>query len=177
MSNSDVKTLTPEEALSNAKKHRKPKPKQKKKTVKKLTEALPAKRPAHRPSQYSPELVQSLLDYFENYPKWEKIKIGSKMQTFPNPMPTISGWFRSIGWMTRDTFFRYVKENKEFSDAWDQCKEIQKEFLIYHGLTGRYQPQFAKFVAINFTDMRDNVVHQIDPNANTFKLNYNLEDE
>lgn len=173
----NVKTLTPEEALKNAKQQVKKKVKPKKKPVKKLTEEAPVKRPPHRPSQYSPELVQSLLDYFTNYPKWEKVKIGSKMQTLPNPMPTISGWFRSIGWMTRDTFFRYIKENKDFSDAWDQCKEIQKEFLIYHGLAGRYQPQFAKFVAINFTDMRDNVVHQVDPNANTFKLNYNLEEE
>ena len=54
-----------------------------------------------------------------------------------------------------DTLHEWKKQHKEFSEAYDRAKNVQKAILIEGGLTGRFNTQFAKFVAINCHGMSE----------------------
>lgn len=52
------------------------------------------------------------------------------------------------------TLRSYAGEDKVFSKAWEECKGIQKDFIITAGINGLSHPTFSMFMATNFTDMR-----------------------
>ena len=106
-----------------------------------------------RPTLYRPEYGPMLLDYFKtnsspisgekdkkiaysNFPTLEEfavVKLNIGMSTF-------RGW--------RDKY-------PEFNSVCEQAQSIQKTILIKNGIVGIYNPMVMKFVAINCTDMRD----------------------
>ena len=69
-------------------------------------------------------------------------------------MPTFEGFAKEIN-VNVDTLKAWRDVHEEFSASYKKCKDIQKRFLLSHGLTGGYNSSFAKFVAINCTDMVD----------------------
>lgn len=62
--------------------------------------------------------------------------------------PTFELFADSVG-VTNDTLLNWRDKYKHFAAAYDRCKNIQKGRTIAGGLTGRYNPQIVKFMAIN----------------------------
>lgn len=114
-----------------------------------------------RPSKYDESVCEALLRYFSKKPyrvryRWTKnAETGEREKTpeeeIPTDFPTIEGFCAKAG-ISKDTFYRWVGEHKEFSDAFAQARARQTEILVVNGLRGNYNPGFAQFVAINCLD-------------------------
>lgn len=107
------------------------------------------------PTKYRDDFPEKMIEYFSREPKMDKI--GQK-ELAPR-LPTFQICSKQILGVSYDTMQEYRHHYKEFSDAYRLCKELQKEFIIRFGLNGMFNPGFAKFVAVNTTDMRDTVTH------------------
>jgi len=116
-----------------------------------------------RPSKYKPEYCQAIIDFFSG-PKSERIVKSvttgkneyekTEYVTVPCELPTLAKFARKIG-VNKDTVIEWTKQHKEFSDAYNDIKDLQKEFLVDNGLAGLYPPASFIFTAKNITDMRD----------------------
>jgi hypothetical protein len=111
--------------------------------------------------KYTDEVADKLLDFF-NQPLFAELN-GKMMPTF---LPTIEKFCADIK-IAKSTFYAWVKEYPKLSNAFDMAKQVQKDKLINLTLLGFYKEGFAKFVAINITDMRDerNLSHDISENV------------
>lgn len=120
-----------------------------------------------RPTDYKPEYCQMMLDHF-NQPlyitKKKEIASGGRKviieEEKPNSMPTFERFALNIG-VIHETLRNWCKSNPEFFAAYSACKDIQKNFILEHGMMGGYNAGFAKFVAVNVTDLRDKVTHEV----------------
>lgn len=137
-----------------------------------------------RPTKYLDTFPGDLLKHFQNAPLWFEMEVQKATasgdvvtitERIPGKMPTVESWCIKQD-ITTDTYWEWVHRYPEFSGAHYKCKAIQKDFLLFHAMPGRFNANFAKFVATNMTDLQEKVVHQVDPNANTFKLSYNLDE-
>jgi len=122
-----------------------------------------------RPTKYKPAFCQKMIDFFNRPNHFEEKKIphyksGKKtwndIKRFPTNLPTMVGFARHIkvGFATVYTWMdpQHASFHKEFLDTFTHiCKPMQKDFLIQAGLQGYYNPLFAKFVAINISDMKN----------------------
>lgn len=120
-----------------------------------------------RPSKYKSEFCQQLIAFFdvepyedkplEHYGKDGEVK-WTDYKRMANKLPTMRNFAKEIG-VSIDTVYEWVKQHKDFSDAFTQAKDLQKWFLIENGLNNCYNPAFAIFTAKNITDMKDKVEH------------------
>lgn len=121
-----------------------------------------------RPTKYDPKYCEEIISFF-SIPKTKQIVKREKLinkangttekeveyLTIPEGLPTFEKFARSIG-VCKDTIIsEWIKKHEEFSDAYNTCKSLQKEFLIDNGLQGLYPPASFIFVAKNITEMRD----------------------
>jgi len=110
-----------------------------------------------RPSKYEKEYAIKLLDFFSV----DVFRIiGGKKSL--NRFPTFERFAVSIG-VTHKTLQNWCKEKdkEEFLRAYELCKDIQKALIIEGSMTGDYNAAFAKFLAVNVTDLRDKVEQEI----------------
>lgn len=96
-----------------------------------------------RPTKYTEDFPQKLIDFF-NIPEIKKQ--GGKVVAEEYPMVVDFCLQEDI---SNDTFFRWVKEHKAFSDAYSKVKKIQEKFLVKNSIQNRYNPYFAQFVLMN----------------------------
>lgn len=82
--------------------------------------------------KYKGEYCEMMLRYFRNEAVY----------------PTFELFADSIG-VTNDTLLNWRDKYRHFGAAYDRCKNIQKGRTIAGGLTGKYNPQIVKFMAIN----------------------------
>ena len=134
---------------------------------------------AGRPTEYYPELCQEMIAFFDVEP-YEKIIIeeqirentekGTRSETkkyklVASKLPTFIAFARSKD-IHYATLNRWTKERvsdevdaplkyPEFYEAYNTCKEMQKDFLIQNGLQGTSPSSAFIFVAKNLTDMVD----------------------
>lgn len=114
-----------------------------------------------RPSKYRKEFCNALLEHF-NVPvttlkrvtKITKAGIVEVDVEQANPLPTLESFSRKIGIAPKNLLV-WVERYPEFRNAYDQAKAMQKDILNQNALMGRYSEGYAKFVAINCTDMVD----------------------
>lgn len=125
------------------------------------------KKKVGRPTKYTPDLCERIIEFFDiephtdveipHYKNGELAWMDKKRMA--NPLPTLYKFAKEngIGYQTIHDWVnpKHASFKKEFSEAFMCAKELQKNFLIENGLNGCYNPLFAKFVAINITDMRD----------------------
>lgn len=132
---------------------------------------------AGAPTKYDPSICEQMLEFFSgdhNHKEviMEKVtptKYGEatekRYQIVPNDLPFFEAFARKIG-VSYQTLRNWATEKEgdekdaplkhpEFFDAYNLCKQIQKEFLIHNGLAGAYPPASFIFVAKNITDMTD----------------------
>jgi hypothetical protein len=127
---------------------------------------------------YRKEATETLKEYYKD---GGLKKESTKSKLIPNKLPTLYQFARSIkvsywtvwNWAKGGDKGEEVKNKekytpeeleekeevkrqiKEFSNAYKESKELQKEFLISIGLSGAAPSPFAIFTAKNLTDMRD----------------------
>lgn len=119
------------------------------------------KRKVGRPTSYLPEYCEKLEEYFDQ-PLYIEVEVevgtGFKAKTKkvlrPNSLPTFEGFMVQYR-LTLSTVQDWKTKHENFRVSWERCKNIQKRFLVEHGLMNNYNSNFAKFVALNFTDMMD----------------------
>jgi len=117
--------------------------------------------PAGRPTKYNDDMPQSLIDFFDrDMHRVEIEEVASQGQAVtvqkikPNWFPTFERWCAEQS-ITQKTMLNWTTQHPEFLQAYGIAKQKQKDFLLQHGLSGAYNSGFAKFVAINCTDMVD----------------------
>jgi hypothetical protein len=160
----------------------KPKPVQEPKTgkiVKGVAQDTNKNGTAGRPTDYKPEYCDSLIAFFDREPydkvimeeqERENTQKGTKSKTvkykmIANKLPTFVQFARSIGVSTK-TVWQWANDRTsdepdaplkypEFSKAYVEAKELQKDFLIQNGLQGTTPSGAFIFVAKNLTDMVD----------------------
>ena len=107
--------------------------------------------------KYKPEYADKLIEYFsqpatrvEYAKKFDKDGnvVGETPVVLPNDYPTFEGFAASIGVHT-DTLRNWCETSRRFRYCYVRAREMQKGKLITNTLSGFYNPQFAKFEAIN----------------------------
>ena len=133
-----------------------------------------------RPTDYKEEYCDAIIEYFSIEPQRE-IEIphykGGEVtwvdkKFVANPLPKFHEFAKSIG-VTHQTLHNWKDEHKEFFEAYKECKELQKWFLIENGLNANYNASAYIFTAKNITDMRD-TLHNENTN-NTVTVVYESE--
>jgi hypothetical protein len=124
-----------------------------------------------RPTKYEPRFALELIDFF-TIDVFTTDAFGRKKV---NRFPTFERFAVGIG-VTHKTLLNWmqVPENSEFLRAYEMCRDLQKALLIEGGLGGDYNNNFAKFLAVNVTDLRDRVEQEI--NQKTVQINIDRDD-
>ena len=96
-----------------------------------------------------------MIEWFDQEP-WETVN-GKRL---PRKLPTLIAFARdkNIGLSTIYDWMnpKHASFQKEFSETFTRrVKSAQQEVLVQNALQGLYNPVFAKFLAINITEMRD----------------------
>jgi hypothetical protein len=122
-----------------------------------------------RPTKFKPIYCKKIVNYFANAELYETIKLehynedGSikwiDEKRTAALLPTLVNFAKSIkvsywtlyNWQNP----KHTSYHKSFLQAYTHAKALQKNFLIQAGLLGLYNPAFAKFTAMNITDMRE----------------------
>lgn len=115
-----------------------------------------------KPTKYKPEYCQKIFDYFRNWPYYrishEQVASAGRVVTLEkklaNNPPTFGGFALSIGVIT-DTLSDRTKAYSEFKHFHILCKQIQKDFVEYHVMTGGYNPFFGKVWLMNNHGLKD----------------------
>jgi len=146
-----------------------------KKTPEVVTEKTqPKKHAGGRPTKYKPEFCDMLIEFFDQ-PFYEDVKIPhyrkgevhwEDIKRMPNKLPTMVEF---VKWLRKEkgvlvsysAIYDWLdQKNGAFQQMFLQtfkriCKPLQQNFLVQNALQGLYNPLFAKFTAINITDMKD----------------------
>lgn len=135
-----------------------------------------------RPTKYESRYCRMLISFFDIEPFKEmevphydesgkKDKRGRLVVTWieikreANRMPTLQRFAKKIGigistiydWLNKE----HPSYQRKFSDAFACARELRRNFLIENGLVGTHQHSYAKFVAINLTDMKDTLKQEV----------------
>lgn len=120
-------------------------------------------RPVGRPSKYDPKFCKEIIEFFSEQPFREveithtNQKTGQQYSTYeerPNRLPFFSAFARKIG-VNTDTLNEWGKQHPEFSDAFKQAKDLQREFMIENGVRGLYAAAPFVFSMKNMHEWRD----------------------
>jgi hypothetical protein len=109
-----------------------------------------------RPTKYEPKFCINMLDFFSI----DVFSIDKLNRKKLNRFPTFERFAITIG-VTHRTLQNWNKEHDDFFRAYEMCKDLQKALIIEGGMTGDYNAAFAKFVAVNVTDLRERIEHEI----------------
>ena len=120
------------------------------------------KHPGGRPTKYRKEYCEMIIEYFtvdfeKTHTKTITTKTGAVIEEeVPNvPLfPTLAGFCRQIQ-CSKENIAEWAHKHREFSRAVALVKAMGEEILVRYALTGDYDSNFARFVAINYTDMVD----------------------
>lgn len=130
------------------------------------------KNPVGRPSKYSEKFIDQLYEFadrplYENVIKEQLSNRGDIVEVSverPNRIPTIEGFALHIR-VNKSSVYLWAKEYPDFSTALEYLRHKTKEFVNYHALMGNYNGGYAKFFAINATDMKS-TEHTVNDNKN-----------
>ncbi len=86
--------------------------------------------------------------------------------------PTFELFAETIG-VTAETVRNWTESHPRFRDIYARCKNIQKGKLISGGLSGLFNPQIVKFVAVNNHGMKDKVETDV-RGGEDFQVNINV---
>ncbi len=123
-----------------------------------------------RPTKYRSEYCQQLINFFSVEPTTEVKKtmttakgtiIEEPVQR-ANKLPTFERFAANLG-VHVDTLIEWTRVHRAFSEAYARAKALQKDILNTNALLGLYDSHYAKFVAVNCTDMRDRQEIGVEP--------------
>lgn len=90
--------------------------------------------------------------YDAKYP--EDMKRHFRQVALEGNYPTFESYADEIG-VTVRTLENWCTAYEPFKDAYEACKNLQKGSLIEGAMMGRFNPTFAKFVAVNCHGMKE----------------------
>lgn len=113
---------------------------------------------AGRPTDYSPEILEKAIAYFDEYEPWYESPIDkqgkdgvveTRMERLPNPPPSIIDLARSLG-VARSSIYNWMDAHPEFMDTLKKgIERLYPEVLQENAMLGRYSQAFAIFAAKN----------------------------
>lgn len=122
-----------------------------------------------KPTLYKEEYCQGMIDFF-TVPTYRMVVVKRTTKAlregFEAPevieefeerggdLPFLSQYAHKIGVATK-TLAKWAERHEKFGEAYNVCKELQKNHLVQNGVQGNYNPAFGIFTAKNITDMRD----------------------
>lgn len=132
--------------------------------------------PAGRPAKYNQQILDKAKNWIENYEIsydtpvtiTKDGKTVEKMVEKANLPPFDMDLAKYLN-IARQTYYRWVREHKEFSDTIKELKNKFEEVLVKNALAGHYNPAFAIFTAKNCIGWKDK--HEIE------QTNYNFSDD
>lgn len=113
---------------------------------------------------YKHEFCDEIVKFFDR-PYTKITEVEGLPKVIPNDFPTFERFAVNIG-VTHATLCAWVKRFPAFADSYQQCKDIQRDFLISNGLKGIGSTVFTIFVAKALADLRD-ISHYASVNVNT----------
>ena len=116
-----------------------------------------------RPTKYKRKYAEMLIDYFnvdlvitdEKTGKVEAVRFPTLERFACNIgvfVDTLANWANAT---VKDGDGHESPQHPEFLRAYRTAKSLQKDILVGNAIAGRYQSNFAQFVAVNYTDMAD----------------------
>ena len=128
----------------------------------------PAKGEGGRPYTYKNSYCKIALEYFNEPMMVKKVrqqatgsgKVVDVEYEVPRMFPSMAGLARRLK-CSKDTVYRWAKENPDFSDALNECRAIQEELLTAMSLGGDWHAGFAKFLMINNHGYKDKVEQEV----------------
>ncbi len=130
--------------------------------------AKSGRKPIHNPEDYA----QGLIEHFDVDFSRSEVKntvqgkgdfYKEEFATVANYLPQFEGYAKKLeitAEMLRDWSRAKLEDGvtpkfPAFAAAYTRAKNMQREMLLANALNGYYNPIFAKFVAQNFTELRD----------------------
>lgn len=115
-----------------------------------------------RPTKYKKKYLKLVEKYIEScqdtIDKVSKYEGSQGSMEYDNrlivKLPTIEGFAIYLNVAT-SSLYEWAKEHKDFSEALDRIKRVQKERLITQGLAGVYNSTIAKLILSANHDMRE----------------------
>lgn len=116
---------------------------------------MPDKPKQGRPTKYKPEYCEEIIRYFSQECIKEIVEVvegknWSKETVRYEPIffPTFELFAAKIG-VDDDTLVEWSKVHKDFSAAYSRAKSLQKGALLQYSTLGKFNSNFAQFLAIN----------------------------
>lgn len=113
---------------------------------------------AGQPTKYRDKYCKEIIEYFSvdalELIKDAEINGKARKERLPARMPWFEGFARKIGVDTK-TLRSWRKLHPEFDAAYEQAKELQREFLVEVGLSGKAPSSFVIFTMKNVCGWRD----------------------
>lgn len=97
-------------------------------------------------SKYKEEYCEKIVEYFSKPPYETYNDDNGREYVRPCVYPTMERFAASIG-VLADTLVTWTKRHERFKHAFEYARQLQRDILIANGLSGAYNPAFAKFVA------------------------------
>lgn len=116
-------------------------------------------------SKYKEKYADEMYEYFNVPPTHAEpivemnkngVEVTVGREIIPTDYPTFEGFAAKIG-VDTDTLRNWCEEHDRFRHCYAWAREKQREILLVNGIAGRYNPNFAKFVAINCHGMQEKV--------------------
>jgi hypothetical protein len=115
-----------------------------------------------RPTKYKVGYCVDLVNYFSIDPiQYKDITVTHKDGTQIDktemeaaPTPFISKWCAKSG-ISEDTFYKWAKKYKQFSEAYKKTKRLQREFIIETALKQVHNSTFSIFMMKNICKWQD----------------------
>lgn len=126
------------------------------------------KRKVGAPTKWVDDIPEKLINYFSEQ---RYFTIGDK--EYPE-FNSVEGFCAHIK-ISKDTFYRWVKEKSQLSDAFGIAKNYQAKQLFNLGANRVFDSAYAKLLTVNCTDMKDKVDHQVE--QKTIQINIDSDDD
>lgn len=97
-------------------------------------------------SKYKEEYCEAIVEYFSKPPYETYTDENGREYVRPCAYPTFEGFAASIG-VIAETMRCWCDKYERFRYSYQRAQDLQKKILLTNGLSGAYNPAFAKFVA------------------------------
>ena len=95
---------------------------------------------------------KEMVDYFlQKIPYTIYITKSETPRIIPNEFPTFEVFATRIG-VHYSMFKQWAEKHPAFGEAYEICRQAQRNFIIQNGLNGAYNAAFARFYAISCLD-------------------------
>lgn len=127
-------------------------------------------------SKYKEEYCEMIIEYFLNPPRQKIVDADGKERMGNELYPTFERFAAEIGVVAR-TLEGWAEKHERFATAYAYAKNVQRSILITKGLSGEYNPTFAKFIATTTHGMVEKSAVDIGNDGNSaFEVNIKVID-